>query len=138
RRALILADLSLRAPMELHPTLLTFHSGLSRKQLTTWRACSQRGVYLPCPRGELKAMDCAKAIYSEKDDLGRSWGDEAVCIGLLPENSSVQLSDCDLDEIANEYQPQLELFRLRRLYSRTKVNERSCPADFTGSNFTRE
>jgi len=138
RRALILGNITFQVPMELHPTLLILHSGLSQKQLTTLRACSQRGVYLPSARGELKAMDCAKAIYSEKDDLGRSWGDEAVCIGLLPENSSVQLSDCDLDEIANEYQPQLELFRLRRLYSRTNVHEGSCPADFAGSNFTRE
>ena len=138
RRALILGNITFQVPMELHPTLLILHSGLSQKQLTTLRACSQRGVYLPSARGELKAMDCAKAIYSEKDDLGRSWGDEAVCIGLLPQNSPVQLSDGALDAIADEFQPQLELFRLRRLYSRTKVHEGSCPADFAGSNFTRE
>jgi hypothetical protein len=58
----------------------------------------------------------------------RSWGEETLSIVLLPQLPA--LPEPDLQAIAAEFQPQFELYRLRRLQARAQpVTRARVPGD---------
>jgi hypothetical protein len=138
RRAIILADLNPKLPTELGLTLLLANSALSKKAQGCWRAGNFRNVHLPTTGGRLKSLACAKAIYSENGDAGQLWGDEVLRIVLLPNSAIPIISDTDLVEIASEFQPKFQLFRLRRLQDLAQAGEVPCPVALARSPVTRE
>jgi hypothetical protein len=138
RRAITVADLNQWLPLELRPTLLLVEAGLSKKVRARWRAGRYHGVYVPASGGVLEELACAKAIYSETGDAIDSWGEDALRIVLLPTNGLPVLGELELDAIADEYQPQLEAYRLRRLWTRSERVGEHCPAEVAGSRLGRE
>jgi hypothetical protein len=138
RRAIIVAGLSQQLPLAPHPTLLVIEAGLTAKMRASWRACNYYGVYLPASSGALREMVCSKAIFSETSDAIGSWGEEALQIVLLPTNELLALTEQDQAEIAAEFQPQFELYRLRRLQPTSQSVGVSCPPEFAASGLGRE
>jgi hypothetical protein len=138
RRAITVADLNFRLPTQLGPTLLIANSGLSKKAQGCWRACNHRGVYLSAPGGGLKGLAVAKAIYSETGDASRLWGDEVLRVVLLPNGDAPVIGDSQLGEIASEFQPKFQLFRLQRLGQLPQVDQVSCPAALAQFPVARE
>jgi hypothetical protein len=136
RRAITVADLSLQLPIDFRPTILLIESG--QKVLASWRACSYHSVYLPAKGGALQELVCSKAIYSETDHAVGWWGEEASHIVLLPTNQLPALTEDDLNSIAAEFQPQLQLYRLRRLQSRSQPAHEGCVAKVVGTALCRE
>jgi len=138
RRAIIVADLNPHLPTELGPTLLLVNSSLPKRVQGCWLACNHRDVYLPAPVGGLKGLACTKAIYGETNDVSRLWGDEVLRVVLLPNNDLPLISDAELAEIAGEFQPKFQLFRLRRLQDLAEAGKVSCPAPLSRSAVARE
>jgi hypothetical protein len=138
RRAISVADLSPRLPLAIGPTLLVVGSGSPKKVLGTWRACSYHDVYIPAGRDRLQQLVCPKAIFSENADAISSWAPEALRVVLLPGNELASLTESDLEAIAAELQPKLQLFRLRSLQSKSVSGNRRCPAEVACSELGRE
>jgi hypothetical protein len=114
RRSLLVAELSRRLPLFLNPTLIINDPTLSISTCTFWRSANCHGVYVAGPGGTLSSLCCPKAIALQPGDFPQVWGEEAMVI-MLPDSESPPLRQAALMSIADELQPQLEMFRLRRL-----------------------
>jgi hypothetical protein len=125
-------------PLAICPTLLVVESGLSKKLRGTWRACSYHRVYLPAGGGRLQQLVCPKAIFSKNPDAISSWATEALRVVLLPGNELASLTESDLEAIAAELQPKLQLFRLRSLQPKSAPVNHRCPAEVACSELGRE
>ena len=115
RRALVVGELSPRLPTDLSPTLLVIDSGLSESKRLRWRDCNHRGVFVAGGRGTLRELACSKAVFSEQNQAA-DWGAEAIPLFLLPTVGKCSPITRGVQvEIASEYQPTFEMYRLRRL-----------------------
>jgi hypothetical protein len=114
RRALLVAELSRRLPLFLHPTLMVNDPRLSGKGCAFWRAASCRGVFVAGTGTTVCELSCSKAVVMQPEDSPDAWGEEAIYL-VLPHSEFPSLSGSQLANIAAEVQPQLEMFRLRVL-----------------------
>ena len=112
RRALLVAELSRRLPFSLRPTPIVNDPLL--KKSVFWRAASCPGVFVAGTGSTLSAFDCTKVVVLQPDQSPLMWGPEAMFLPLPP-TDVLPLSDPQLAGIAAEFQPQLEMFRLRLL-----------------------
>jgi hypothetical protein len=112
RRALLVAELSRRLPHFLHPTLIVSDPNLSAKAVAFWRAASCSGTFVAGAGSTLCELSCPKAVVLQPGDSPQAWGEEAMFL-TLPHFESARLSNQVLANIAAEFQPQLEMFRLR-------------------------
>jgi hypothetical protein len=118
RRALVVAQLSPRLPLFIHPTLLINASPISAAAGAFWRATNYPHVVVPGPRGTMCNIACAKIIFCEREGAGRAWAPEAIHIGLVPTSQELpSLTELEEAQLAARYQPQLLMFRLRNLSS---------------------
>ncbi len=116
RRPLIVAQLSPRIPLFMHPTLLLNASPISATAGGFWRASNYPGVVVPGPRGTMHNIACAKVIFCEREAAARAWAPEAIHIGLVPTSQELpSLTELEEAQLAAQYQPQLLMFRLRNL-----------------------
>jgi hypothetical protein len=116
RRSLWVAELNLRLPFDLRPTLLIFDPGLSLKRQAQWQASNHRGIFIPDKRGTLRNLAGSKAVYLDQGNADDGWGPEALRLTLLPSVDSLpQLSEEEEERIAGEYQNQLLGYRLQQL-----------------------
>jgi hypothetical protein len=126
RRPLMVAELSRRLPIFLHPTLLVDDPKLSPKACSFWRAASVPGVIVPVTESRVCELACSKAVRLQPEDSLDAWGEEAMHL-VLPPTEFPPLSDHLLASIAAEFQPQLEMHRLRRLSGKEKSAFPSSP-----------
>ena len=119
RRPLMVAELSPRLPIFLHPTLLVDDPKLSPKACAFWRAPNLPGVVVPAAGSRVCELACSKAVRLQPEDSPDTWGEEAMHL-VLPPTEFPPLSDRLLANIAAEFQPQLEMYRLRRLNGKEK------------------
>jgi hypothetical protein len=125
RRALLVAELNRRLPFFLRPTLVVNDPRLKGKS-AFWRAASCRGVFVAGTGSTLSALDCTKVVFLQPDESPLMWGPEAMFLQLPPADAP-PLSDRLLADIAAEFQPQLEMFRLRLLSGAEPVVANSHP-----------
>ena len=114
RRALLVAELSRRLPLFLHPTLMVNDPKLSGNARAFWRAASCQGVFVPGTGSAVEELGCAKAVLLRPEDPPDAWGEEAMHL-VLPHAELPTLGKPLLASIAAEFQPQLEMFRLHLL-----------------------
>lgn len=119
RRSLMVAELSRRLPIHLHPTLLVADPRLSPKACSFWRVANLPGMVVPATGGAVCELACSKAVALQPQDPPDVWGEEAMHL-VLPPTEFPPLSNGLLADIADEFQPQLELWRLRRLIGAEK------------------
>ncbi len=113
RRPLPVAQLSTRLPFFLRPTPIVNDPMLKEKS-AFWRAASSHGVFVPGIGSTLTALDCPKVVVLQPIQSPLMWGPEAMYLPLPPTDVP-PLSDRLVAEIAEEFQPRLEMFRLRML-----------------------
>ena len=115
RRPLLVLELTRRPPFFLRPILVVNDRKLSTKA----SAANYRGMFVSGARGTVSQLACSKAVLLQPQDSREAWGEEAMHL-VLPPVESPPLCDKLLSDIAAEFQPQLELFRLqssnRRLF----------------------
>ena len=116
RRALLVAELSRRLPFLLRPTLLVNDPVLSESEVDCafWRTAGCDGMFVAGTENTVCSLRCAKAVVLRGDESPAMWGSEAMFV-ILPHSELPSLSDQLLADIAAEFQPQLEMFRLRLL-----------------------
>jgi hypothetical protein len=115
----MVAELSRRLPIFLHPTLLVDDPKLSPKSCAFWRAASLPGVVVSATRSRVCELACLKAVRLQPTDSLDAWGEDAMHL-VLPPTEFPPLSDRLLASIAAEFQPKLEMYRLRRLNGNEK------------------
>jgi hypothetical protein len=114
RRALLTAELSRKLPLHVAPTLIVNDPLLEEETCDVWRAASCRGVFVAGERSTVFSIRCPKAVVLQADKAPGLWGPEAMHL-ILPHAELPPLDDRRLAEVAAEFQPQLEMFRLRVL-----------------------
>src|SRR5258708_7637862 len=67
RRPLMVAALNSSLPFFLHPTLLVNIPRVSASVGDFWRASNYRGTFIPGPRGTMRNIACAKAVFCETE-----------------------------------------------------------------------
>ena len=112
-RALPVAELSRRLPFYLRPTLIV-NDPLLKGKSAFWRAATCRGLFVAGTGSTLCALNCTKVIVLQPEESPSKWGREAMFMPLPPADIPL-LRDSLLADIAAEFQPQLEMFRLRLL-----------------------
>jgi hypothetical protein len=114
RRGLAVAELSRRLPFSLHPTLLVDDPMLSAKGRAFWQAANRPGLFVARTQGTVYQFSCSKIVVLQPGDSPDAWGEDAMHLVLPPAELPI-LSNQLLNSIATEFQPQLEMFRLRIL-----------------------
>lgn len=113
-RPLMVAELSRRLPFNLGPTLLVDDPRLSPRDCAFWNAANFPGMVVSATGGKLCQLTCSKAVVLRPQDPPDAWGEETIHL-ILPPTELAPLSQMQLKSIADELQPQLEMYRLRRL-----------------------
>ncbi|MGA8153810.1 MAG: hypothetical protein WB952_22865 [Terriglobales bacterium] len=124
RRALRTSQLSDRLPFFLHPALLVADPLLKVEDCLFWSAVSIRGVHAPGAGGKLRELNVPKAIVLYDPDLVEAWGEEAIVVDA-PVIEAPDLDDDLVAQIAEEFQPQLQQFRLDRLRNSRELGAKS-------------
>jgi hypothetical protein len=114
RRPLLVAELSRRLPLFLRPTLMVDDPKLSATARAFWHSASRNGMFVAGAANTVRELGCAKAVLLRPEDPPDAWGEEAMHL-MLPQAELPTLSNDSLKNIAAEFQPQLETFRLRLL-----------------------
>lgn len=114
RRGLVVAKMNPRLPFCLRPTLIANDPTLDEDSCDFWRAASCHGLFVAGAGSTLSALECTKIVVLQPDQGLGLWGPEAMFLPLPPADVP-PLSDRLLADIAAEFQPQLEMFRLRML-----------------------
>lgn len=123
RRPLMVAQLSRQLPIHLGPTLLVDDPTLSPKACAFWSAANFPGMVVPATGGKLCELACAKAVRLQPQDSPDLWGEDVMHL-MPPPVEFPPLSNRLLEDIADEFQPQLEWFRLCRLTGKEKFAPR--------------
>jgi hypothetical protein len=110
----------------LHPTFIVNDPRLSAKDRAFWRTASCRGMLVAGAGNTLCELRCPKAVVLQPGDSPQDWGEEAMFL-MLPHSESAPLSNQVLANIAAEFQPQLEMFRLNLLTGRDQFASTSHP-----------
>jgi hypothetical protein len=115
RRPVLLGDLSRSAFLALAPlgaTFLVNQPDLSPKLRALWGTSNYRGMHV-FGNGKVNSVASSKAIFLGTADAR---GDEGVHVVLPPSSSHLPwLDEKKQSEIAEEFQPQLLMYRLRNL-----------------------
>jgi hypothetical protein len=114
RRGLRVAELNRRLPFFLHPTLMVDDPRLSGKARAFWVSASRQGMFVAGAGDTVRELACSKVVLSRPEDPEDAWGEDAMHL-VLPHAELPTLSNDLLTRIAAEFQPQLEMFRLRHL-----------------------
>jgi hypothetical protein len=126
RRGLLVAKLSRNLPFALSPTLIVNDPQISAKDRAFWRAANCPGTFVAGTADTVCQLSCSKIILVRPEDSPEAWGQEALHL-MLPQSELPGLSDQALVAIANELQPQLEMFRLRLLSEMDQFSSPSHP-----------
>ena len=118
RYPLILAELTPAGfrslPRQLPLTLLLNQSALKPNLQRLLRASSYHGLHLPGNRGTVVDLYGPKAIFCENDAAVDALSDGAIHISAAPSSSqSSGLDERVQNEIANDFQPRLLMYRLK-------------------------
>jgi hypothetical protein len=115
RRPLLSPKLSASLPFGLQTTLLALAPNVSEREAAFWRATNMPGVCIPLRDGAVASWACTRILFvGDERDLG-SWGDEALRLFLPPYIRATPVSDEELTQIAEQFQPQFLMFRLQQL-----------------------
>ncbi|MGA7379368.1 MAG: hypothetical protein WBX03_00840 [Terriglobales bacterium] len=114
RRALLVAELNRNLPLFVEPTLLVNDPSLEEETCDLWRAANCRGLFVAGDKSTLRSLRCTKAVILQPDKPLDTWGPESMSL-VLPHSDFPPLSDSQLADLAVEFQPWLEMFRLRLL-----------------------
>jgi len=114
RRALLVAELNRNLPLFMQPTLLVNDASLEEETCDLWRAASCRGLFVAGDKSTLRSLRCTKAVILQPDKPLDMWGPESMPL-VLPHAEFPPLSDSELADLAAEFQPKLQMFRLRLL-----------------------
>jgi hypothetical protein len=138
RRSLVLADITrsgLLAVMRLQPTLLMNRTGEFPK---IWDLCgtsNYRGVYVLNNLGGVHTLAGSKAFFA---GMGNTWSDEAVHLALpAAPPDLLTLDEQRQAEIANRFQPQLLMYRLRNLRRVRESHSAVCQLKFPNTEVAR-
>jgi len=118
-------------PMHLSLTLLINDHGLRPNLQRLLRASCYRGLHSPGNRGGVVDLYGPKAILWESDDASDNFGDGVIQISLPPSSQGPALDEQRRQEIANDFQPRLLMYRLKNWAkvreSRVDVSELTVP-----------
>jgi hypothetical protein len=118
RRSLIVGKLGRQLPFDLRPTLLIADQTLSAKDLGFWSVCNTPGVYVAgTQRNTICDLACARAVLLRPEDSPDEWGDQVMQV-LLPAVEFPRLSERQIKDIAQEFQPRFQRHRLDVLTGR--------------------
>jgi hypothetical protein len=126
RRGLRVAKLGHQLPFFLRPTLLVTDPKLMFNDCAFWTAAGFRGVFTAGPAGTVCELSGAKAVLLYEQDHLDAWGEAALPL-ICPPIEGPDLGDRLLAEIATEFQPQLQQYRLDLLHNRTEFVAKSSP-----------
>lgn len=138
RRAIAISELTPAVAIGVNPTLIIVDCGLGKKLRARWRIGTFRNVYVPDRAGRLEQFVISKAILAESPEANGAWGDDTLQVTLLRTDELSPISNPELDALAEEFQPKLQLFRLRRLSAQLPKRNPRCPVEFAGSGLGRE
>lgn len=137
RRPVLLGDLSRSAFLALAPlgaTLLINQPDLSPKIRALWSTSNYRGVYV-FGNGTVNPVASSKAIFLGMTDAR---GNEGVHLALPPSRCDLTpLDERQLAAIAEELQPRLLMYRLRKLDEVRKFSPSKLGSIFVGSEVAR-
>jgi hypothetical protein len=111
RRALRVAKLSHKLPIDCGPTLLISDPNLRPRDCLFWDAVSYSGVFVPGGNGTISQLACAKAVLLQRGSSPSMWGEQTM-LCAIPLGGAPQLSDAVLANIETAFQPELQMFRL--------------------------
>jgi hypothetical protein len=135
RLPLMLAEITragLRAlPANMSLTLLVCEGALKTSVQRLLRLSSHPGLYLPGNRGGVIHLQGPKVILWGSDVASSNLGDGVISISVAPSSLVPALGKERLDQIADEVQAQLLMFRLRHSAKRTKKTQVDV-SQFTG------
>jgi hypothetical protein len=101
-------------PMQLSLTLLLNQQGLKPHMQRLFRASSYRGLHLPGNRGSVVDLYGPKAIFCGNDAAVDTLGGGVIHISVAPSQlQSTALDEQVQNEIANDFQPRLLMYRLK-------------------------
>jgi hypothetical protein len=115
RRAILVSDPRLPVPLLYGPTILLFDSFLSKARRSFWRLTSYHGVYCPGPHGQVLELTCPKAVYCDGSEDSNDWYEDVIHVPLLAADHLPDITDPQLESLAQEFQPRLQHYRLSRV-----------------------
>jgi len=120
RHPILLAEISAAAlyslPLEFSPTLLIRQEELRPNLQRLLRSSGFRGLHVPRPGGRLADLSCPKAIFFGNGGPADAFCENTIPIALITSGRQPSYLDERLqEEIANEFQPRLLMYRLRNL-----------------------
>ena len=137
RRPVLLGDFSRSTFLALAPLGVTFlvnQPGLSPKIRALWSTSNFRGVYV-FGNGKISSVACSKAVFLGMDHVQ---GDEGVHVALPPARCDLpSLGEQQQSVIAEEIQPQLLMYRLRKLDEVCKFSPNKLGSTFMGTEAAR-
>jgi hypothetical protein len=116
RRGIMLTRFSTGLPLKFQLTLMLVDPTIPKRTASTWRVGNFRDVHVPNGKGELLQIVCSKAIYVPESAVEDSWREDALCISVPAFAQPPSFDTAALDSLAALFQPQLQLYRLHRLY----------------------
>jgi hypothetical protein len=115
RRGLTTAELSRHLPFSILPTLFVLSTELSARQRAFWSASNFRSVQVPCRGGAVENLAGPRILFTCNADSLSTWGSNVLPFTWLPRSQIAPPTERELAKIAEEFQPKLLMFRLRRL-----------------------
>ena len=112
RRSIVLADInraSFLCLMPLQPTLLISQPSGSLKMLDLWETSNYRGVHVVGSGGKVHNVAGSKAIFL---GMAKRSNTDAIHLALPGQHPLPPLDEHSQAEIANRFQPQLQMYRL--------------------------
>jgi hypothetical protein len=100
---------------------------IPKRTASTWRVGNFRDVYLPSSEGELTQIVCSKAVYLPESTVDESWREDALCISLPAFAERPSSDTAAIDLLGALFQPQLQLYRLHRLYELANQQGKDSP-----------
>jgi len=103
-------------PMQLSLTLLLVQQGLRPKMQRLFRASSYRGLHMPGNRGSVVDLYGSKAIFCGNDAAVDTSSGGVIHVSVAPSQLQSSVLDEQLEnEIANDFQPRLLMYRLKNV-----------------------
>ncbi|HXZ32496.1 MAG TPA: hypothetical protein VEH30_09460 [Terriglobales bacterium] len=116
RRALSVAELKRELPFFLQLTMLVNDRKMPLRGSEFWTSANYVDTFILGPRGTIRQIACSRAVLLQTYDPLEAWAEDGNAMHMqLPPGKGCVPSDASLAALAEEFQPQLQMFRFRHL-----------------------